>query len=62
MTIDDLLDVLRRGGLAAAERAVARATVLIGFTAAEPLWVELEDLRDAVIPPGAFFLLTARID
>ena len=47
MTIEELHRVLIGHGLQAAETAVARATVAVGFTVTEPLWVELEDLRDA---------------
>ena len=47
MTVDELLQVLIGRGIEAAETAVARATVAIGFTAAEPLWLEMEDLADA---------------
>ena len=50
MTIDELLDLLDLLGVEAAERAVAHATVAMGFEAAECLWIELEDLRDAVMP------------
>ena len=67
MTIEELHRVLIGRGLQAAERAVARATVVVGFTAAEPLWVELEDLQDATMrgqkihvtigPPGGGSLI-----